>query len=265
MSLASHFRAWLSTVVGAAAGAATLAGSGGAAAESLTLTHDPFPPYVFADDTADAPRGLTTAIVITVLRRAGYDPSIDILPWARALQSTRDGDHDALLSAWYTDDRDRYLAFSRPIFMNRRSLLAASEQNRTAYADMTTTKTVTAVRGYKPTMMLQQRADLRFNHVSGLEIAVRMLNRGRTDFIVGEERVVAHTAGQIGIERPFAVMEVLQVNCAHVAVSRKHKTAPAVVADFNRIYEAMASDGSLQRLFKTRGVNYMPLPVDACR
>ena len=74
----------------------------GYAQEVLKLVNDPWPPYT--GETLPG-KGIATEIVVTALRRAGYETQVTFVPWKRALKGTIDGTYDILITTSYNDDR----------------------------------------------------------------------------------------------------------------------------------------------------------------
>jgi polar amino acid transport system substrate-binding protein len=86
-----------------------------AAAPVLTLVATDFPPYTAADLPEN---GFFTAIARAAFKAVGYDTTVTIKPWVRVMAEARQGQYDAVLGVWYQSDRDRFLAFTDPLWTN---------------------------------------------------------------------------------------------------------------------------------------------------
>jgi polar amino acid transport system substrate-binding protein len=81
----------------------------------LTLVATEFPPYT-ATDVSE--QGLVSAIARAAFKKAGYDTTLVIKPWARALAEVERGEFDAILAVWYQPQRAEVLAFSDALWTN---------------------------------------------------------------------------------------------------------------------------------------------------
>lgn len=237
-----------------AAATATLWVSGARSRPHLTLVHDPFPPYI----GEDLPKGgLASNLCQTILAHAGYDSSIDLVPWQRALELTTLGRYDALVSAWYTDERNRDLAFSEPYTMNTVRLIQrrGSDIPYTGIEDVDN-RVVGVVLGYHIAPALADRPDVILQTVNDLDTALRMLMADRIDFVFAEERVAAHTArgiyggilGDLKFLRP-----VLSANGMRLAVSRVRPDHADIVAAFNASHASLRKEGIIRQIHTEHG------------
>ncbi|MGQ9370910.1 substrate-binding periplasmic protein [Azospirillum sp. ST 5-10] len=99
-----------------AAGLAVATGllaAGSAAADTLKLVALNFPPLIFEEN--GAPTGIAFDLVTEALRRAGHQASVEVMPWARALDMTRDGQADAIFTAYRTPEREQFLNYSNEV------------------------------------------------------------------------------------------------------------------------------------------------------
>ena len=87
-----------------------------AAAESLRLVADPWPPFT---DQRLPGNGLASDLVEQALERAGYRTHYAEVPWERAVLGLKRGDYDVLINAWYSVERTRFGHFSQPYLINR--------------------------------------------------------------------------------------------------------------------------------------------------
>lgn len=72
-------------------------------------------PFNFADNEGNY-QGVAHDYLRLIAKKTGLSLDISIAPWAENLQKAKKGEIDLLGAVYYTEDRERYLNFSRPYF-----------------------------------------------------------------------------------------------------------------------------------------------------
>ncbi|CTQ54455.1 cystine transporter subunit [Roseibium album] len=87
----------------------------GAQADALKLVTLSYPPYEFQDGAK------VDGIVVRILHRAfeklGHQIEIEVLPWKRALLMARQGSADAVFTVYKTEERLKFLDYSKTVIM----------------------------------------------------------------------------------------------------------------------------------------------------
>ncbi|WP_147822447.1 substrate-binding periplasmic protein [Salidesulfovibrio onnuriiensis] len=73
--------------------------------------------------------GVGSAIIAEACRRVGLKASFHFMPWKRAMDDVARGKYDALYSAYYSEERARTYALSRP-YIHGQLVLCARKGNR---------------------------------------------------------------------------------------------------------------------------------------
>lgn len=110
-----HSHCLLARVRAVLAAAALLMAPPAMAGEAVTLIATDFPPYT-AQNLPE--QGFFTAIASAAFKAVGYDTTVVVQPWARVMAAMRKGQYDAVLAVWYQPDRERFLAFTDPLWTN---------------------------------------------------------------------------------------------------------------------------------------------------
>ncbi len=82
-----------------------------AGTKTVKLATLEWPPYVGSDM---AGYGFTSEVVAAAFKQAGYNVTVNFLPWERVLQETEDGNYDAGYPAYYSDERAQKYLLSEP-------------------------------------------------------------------------------------------------------------------------------------------------------
>lgn len=85
-------------------------------------------------------KGFFSVIAREAFKHAGYEIEIEFQPWKRALESTKKGQFDGLLGAYFNKDRTEYLIYTDEVFENRDVFIGKNKQ-LVAYQDLSELKT----------------------------------------------------------------------------------------------------------------------------
>ena len=86
-----------------------------AAGDSLRFVSLDYPPYSYKQEGETV--GVAVEIVKNVFESAGYQIFVDIVPWARALESVKKGKVDGIFTIYKNDEREKFLIYSNEILM----------------------------------------------------------------------------------------------------------------------------------------------------
>lgn len=76
-----------------------------------------WPPYTFADrQDPRVIRGASAELISEILKRAGYQAEIRLLPWKRCLAEVASGKSAIALNASYSDERAQKYLLSQPYY-----------------------------------------------------------------------------------------------------------------------------------------------------
>ncbi len=225
-----------------------------AAAESLRLVADPWPPFT---DQRLPGNGLASDLVEQALERAGYRTHYAEVPWERAVLGLKRGDYDVLINAWYSVERTRFGHFSQPYLINRIRFLQrkGGDIRFQRLADLYP-HSIAVIRGYAYSKAFDNDPDLHKVGVSSFEIAARMLNAGRVELALEDELVARHQLGHSlsmlrdGLE---FLPQPLSENGLHILVRLSHPEHKAIVERFDAAIQAMRDDGSYAATFRRHG------------
>jgi len=184
-------------------------------------------------------QGRAAQLVTQLLAEAGYDTSIEILPWQRALSMTYLGQADGIVAIWSTAERQEKLLLSEPYMANRISLL----HRKGALAQV---RTLADLKGLKIGVGLGYDYSPAFQAASGFykDAAVdtlanlKKLLAGRVDAIVEDEVIVDYYRSKYAEQLPGADQlefspTPLMVLPLHFGVSRQRPDAEQIIARFN--------------------------------
>ncbi len=223
--------------------------AGLAPAEPLRLVANAWAPYT---DHRLLNNGLASDLVSTALQRAGYDSEYVEVPWARAIRGLRQDQYDVVISAWYSEERTAYGAFSAPYLSNRVRLLERKGSHIAfrRIQDLYPYR-VAVVRDYAYAPAFDADEKLRRVPVRSFEVAASMLAAGRVDLAVEDEYAAGfHFSRSLRSLRAGLefLSPPLSENGLHILVRRSLKNYAEIIEGFDRAIEEMKADGSYERL-----------------
>ena len=223
-------------------------------AESLRLVANTWPPF---NDVNLLNNGLSSDLVITALKRAGYASSYFQVPWARVLHGMQVADYDIVVSAWYDQERAIYGVFSEPYLVNRIRFLRrkGSDLQFRALNDLGD-NSIAVVRGYSYQAEFDAAPQLLKVPVVDFAMGARMLAAGRVQLTLEDELVARHYFQYElrGLEEQLEFLpKPLSENGLHILVRSSHPHAQEIVDGFDKAMQAMREDGTYAKIYAAHG------------
>lgn len=227
--------------------------------EQLKLTFatvGAFPPYTWQE--GDHKTGIDIDIIRTLADRTGYSISILQVPANRLLAMCRSGEIDGAFAAFRTAEREEYSTFlDTPLHFSTYKLFVKSGRGF-AYEDIGDLdgKTVGRNRGFHVSDAFERAAaENKFTvvDVDSMVQAVRMLDVGRLDAIVGNEHEVAYLLKEFGKLDDIVALRrpVQEPRGAHLMISHKSEIAMdrTVLDQLSDVLRHMRSDGTMDDIY----------------
>ncbi len=216
-----------------------------ASAQKVQLLANTSPPYA---DKKLPEQGLALELVSHIMKRAGYDPDIQIEIWSRAMEGVRIGLYDALATAWHSDEREKDFIFSEP-YLESRLILVSLRSNPVIFRELS------QLQGKRLGVRSDYAYGIDFASIPGLTMVeenhliqnlMDLLN-GRVDVVVGDQRTMALQLNEY-LQTQAHKFEVAPVSLPgrsrHVAASRELAGSQAMIDAFNKALAETIEDGS---------------------
>ncbi len=223
-----------------------------------TLRWDDDPPF-----SMQMPDGEITGIYVEInriaLERLGCSVTMRKLPWARALRELELGRLDVLPGTFPRPEREEYAYFSGPVipvshnilFMHERAL---AKWPVTRLTDLMNTdfRLGAQIRVYYGSDFQQVMDDPHFaarvTVLAKRENLWRMLERGRIDGVIADERTGAYEVQNLGLSgRIKATNVIVSDDAAEVAFSKRSNDL-AFVQAYADVLQQLVTDGSYGRV-----------------
>jgi ABC-type amino acid transport substrate-binding protein len=214
----------------------------------VIITNTPWHPY-FGEDLPGY--GMAAEIISEAFARSGYRTEFKTRPWSRAILELKHGAHDAIATAYHTDERAQLFRFSAP-YMNSEVRLYQKKGRGISWTrleDLKPYRIGTVLNNaYSPTF---DDADFLQKDAATSEILnIRKLAVGRIDLLVMDryvfEYLISRNPAYLGqIE---ALEPALNNSALHVMFSEQAVDVEKKISAFNRGLNAIMADGELQRI-----------------
>lgn len=226
-----------------------------AADDSFVVTTEEWPPFV----SSEMPRnGWAMEVARAALEPQGYDVTLELVPWARAMRCAKSGRCDGLYLSYYVEERTEWAAFSDPIGELRTGLFKLRERD-IAFETLEDLRpyTIGITRGAAVSEEFDSADYLRKAPVAHDSVNLKKLLRGRVDLVVAAEPVLKHlirTTLPEAQHDAFKFMSPhLSVQTLHMAISKNSPGYERKLRDFNEGLARIRADGTYDAIRDAHG------------
>jgi len=200
-------------------------------------------------------KGFAPDVTLTVLKEAGYDATIDILPWSRCLKSVEYGRHDMVATFWIGEEQKKTYQYFEPQsldyinFITLKDYKAKSGKMEDFYG-----KSIGVMRdaGGIENFFSQRDKFKVFDVTSELQL-INLLKIGRIDAIVTDsvpllslvDNKFPELVGQLKVWEPE-----IQLNISAPAIALNHPKKDEIMKRFNKTFKKLMQKGFYKEMFK---------------
>jgi len=203
-------------------------------------------------------QGFFSAISKAVFKRAGYDITIQFLPWKRALEGARTGKYDGLLGAYHSKDRARNFYYPDPLYASDEVFVQYKGKGIT-YATIEDLKgySIGGMRGAANLVDLKKHGfDIR--ETANDEQSLMKLNSNRVDLVLmGRPQVLFMLENNANIKKMASHVDIIEPpyksSNLYCPITKKRMDGKFIVNKFNEALAAMKADGSYAAILKRFG------------
>ncbi|HEY8026830.1 MAG TPA: transporter substrate-binding domain-containing protein [Burkholderiaceae bacterium] len=223
---------------------------GSSRAETVTFATTEFPPYIIKQ--GDHLTGFEVEFVRAICKRLGVEPEFTILPWSRALEYTKSGKVDGLLTPVYSEDRAEFIYFTeQPLGRERISIMSlpGAAIKAKSLGDLKE-ELVGTVLGYSYGKEFDDYRELRKVESYTNESLLKALNLGRYKVIVSDEYVINYVARQLG-QADLEIVLNLKDNPKYLGFSKAiGPRGQALAKRFSQAIHDLQQDGTMDKIRK---------------
>lgn len=198
-------------------------------------------------------QGFNPDLVSTVLREAGYEPEVRILPWVRCLEETKQHKYAFVAGYWRGGEGDKWFDYFHPTTVDRINFVVMKESDLTSgRLEDLYGRRVGYLRGAGGLKEFKDRIERFKAFEASKDLAlIKMLRAGRIDAIISNSPHItslAETSFPDMVGHLRVLQPAIQVNIAAPAISWTHPKREEMKARYNRAYEKLVKEGIYERL-----------------
>ena len=222
----------------------------------ITATTEPWPPYMGHRLVI---QGFLPEILVEAFEQVGYTVTVEFQAWAKALADVKKGEKDILCGAYYTQEREAFLAYSEPIAEVQDVLFMKAGRNIT-YQQLNDLKPykIGVVKGAAHGKEFDAADFLNKEEVTHSEQNIRKLLVDKIDLMAGPGDVIKFI-----IKRDFpqfvdkikVIHPPLSTNKIYFGFSKKGARHPELLNAFSKGLRRIKNNGTFYYLAKKHGIN----------
>jgi len=200
-------------------------------------------------------QGLSAEIVKTALERAGYSPSFVFKTWSNTYEGAQIGVYDIVGSIWYTEERAKEFAFSKPYLFHEIKFIKRKADQAITFdtLDDLDGLIIGTVKGYAyRDDFLRSKKFIRMQRNHLLQ-NLNALALGEIDLTLGDARKIRYLLNEYmkeSMEKLEMLPKPLIRRGTHIAVTRSNPKHEEIISGFNKALQAMKADGSYDRIIE---------------
>ena len=231
------------------------------ACTKLVATGNPeYPPYLWRDSASGTKLiGANAELMQLLAKEVGIPIEVRYVgTWARVQEEARQGRVDLLAGAFITQARQEYMDYVQPAFHVARSLVWKRPDNALKYQrwpDLQGKSGLTVINNsFGQEFDQYAKQSLKIDTVPSLEQALRMVERGRADYLVYEEAPAQAYIAKLGVTGVEPESAAISNEGLYLTLSQKSPcNTPELRAKMTRAMEQFERQNVMRRLV-TEGV-----------
>lgn len=228
-----------------------------------------FPPFGYAAPDGGA-QGIEVDVMHEVGRRLGIHIDITILPWPRMLSMMRTGQLDCMFAAFYTEERNEYMQFTRvPLHVSRLAVYVHKESD-VSFARLEDLRGLRLgmIRDFRTVPALDALLDegdfATLVTAASFRALFEMLAVQRIDAVIVNHTVAKHVLAALPDSPVIELPNALSANSAFVSFTRA-KSFDSLVPKIDYALFEIIADGTYARYFsrerQSKNLLNDPLPI----
>lgn len=221
----------------------------------LTAVTEPWPPYMGPKLIAN---GFLPEVLVTAFSRVGYVVTVEFKAWEDALNDVKNGKKDILCGAYYSAERERFLAYSQPIAETQDVLFMKAGKNITyqQLSDLRPYK-IGVVSGAVHGKEFDAANFLNKEEVTHSDQNIRKLLVDKIDLMAGPRDVIKYIIQRdfpLFVDKIVVVNLPLSTNKIYFCFSKKIEGYQELLKAFSKGLAMIKQDGTYDNLAKKHGV-----------
>ncbi|WP_420412364.1 substrate-binding periplasmic protein [Roseibium sp.] len=227
-----------------------------AKSEAVKLVTLEYPPYEYKDgSSAD---GIVVRILQAAFGKLGKDITIEVLPWKRALHMVKEGDADAIFTAYKNDERVKFLDYSETVLMPQVLSVWVQKGSDVGFdgsMDSIADHKIGLVDGISYGTMVDEAIKVgtlkSVDYAPQSENNIKKLMGGRIDAIImNKYGAMHHLKNHKGLDKVVELQPEISSIPSYIAFSKKNNLA-GLRDQLDGVLQEMIASGEYQKIIDT--------------
>lgn len=224
-------------------------------AATVEVTTVNWAPY-YGDTLDDG--GVIAALARAAFEQQGHEMTVAFIPWKRAMAMTKRGKYDAVLGAYYSDDRAKDFIFSEPFYEIEVGFMALNDLGMASYDSLTDLKgyTIGYNDGWAYGEAFEEADYLNKQAASNQTLNVRKLFGDRVDMVAMARGIFRYEVSKLenaSLSDVTFVEPLLMTGKLHMMFGEDHPKAEQLRDDFNAGLKAIRANGTYDEIVDAYG------------
>jgi len=229
--------------------------SGISNAEKISAINDSWSPFLSPDLPG---QGIALQIVRAAFKEEGHEVEMKFAPWARSINSVKEGSVDILVSTWWTKERSTFLNYSDKYLVNNIKFIKRTGDSFEfdGLASLNG-KTVGIIRDYGYGDKFKKANNFKKPETNKLINNLKKLTSNRLDLTLEDEIVaralIKNEAPELKDKISFSTTS-LSSNTLHITSGLKNPKNKQIITAFNKGLEKIKKNGIYDSILKSHGL-----------
>jgi len=202
--------------------------------------------------------GVVAELVQSALLRGGHESSLSWYSWITAMKMAKNGSADAVMGAYYSEERAEIYNYSEPIFSVDVGLIALKSLGIDKYEGLQSLDPylISVMRGWVYTQEFDNADFLNKQIVVNQVFAVRMLFAKQVDIVAASISVFKHEANFLTNSKNQDIVvlnPLLDSKPLYLIFSKTIPNSKELVKNFNAGMASIRADGTFQKILDKHG------------
>ncbi len=230
------------------------------AEQIVTMTGDPWPPYVIGEAGKEASKGTGVELIQTIFTHIdNADVRFPLLPWKRALNEVREGRMDGIAILLKTPEREKYMAYTDALYSSYELAWYSSQRftNGFDWQSINDFKPhiIGIVNGYSYPEVIREsinQKQLTIVQATSTEQLFAMLAGGRIDIALANSEVGYSLAEKYSKHhRVLHANKPTSENLYYIGLSKK-ASAINLIPQINNAIQKLKDEGEIKRIMQIK-------------
>jgi len=202
-------------------------------------------------------QGFNPDLITNVLKTAGYNSQVNIMPWKRCLLHVQKGSYDMVAGLWIDENNKKTYHFLESTTYDKVAFMSLKKLNvKSGNLEDFRGKRIGLLRGAGGMDMIKN-GDFKVSLLTNDDLMIKQLKAGRIDAIVSNtdhlisviQNRFPELTDKIKIWKP-----VIQLNIASPAISKNHPKKDDISKRFNKAMRKLKKEGFYEKLFEKHNI-----------